>query len=41
MHGGRSAATKPRRRKIAEVVRAGNEHALLPRPRIKPGTEFR
>jgi len=40
VHGGLSAATKRRLREIAEAVRAGNEDAVLPGPRIKPGTRL-
>jgi hypothetical protein len=40
VHGGLSAATKRRLREIAAAVRAGNEDAVLPGPRIKPGTRL-
>ena len=39
-YGGLSAATKRRLREIAAAVRAGNEEAVIPGPRIKPGTRL-
>jgi hypothetical protein len=40
VYGGLSAETKRRLREIAQAVRAGNEEAIIPGPRIKPGTQL-
>jgi DUF2924 family protein len=40
VYGGLSTATKRRLREIAAAVRAGNEEAVIPGPRIKPGTRL-
>jgi len=40
VHGGLSAGTKRRLREIAQAVRAGNEDAIIPGPRIKAGTRL-
>jgi DUF2924 family protein len=39
-YGGLSTATKRRLREIAAAVRAGNEEAVIPGPRIKLGTRL-
>jgi hypothetical protein len=39
-YGGLSPATKRRLREIAAAVRAGNKEAVIPGPRIKPGTRL-
>ena len=40
VNGGLSDATKRRLREIYEAVRAGNEDAIVARPRVKPGTRL-